>query len=195
MTPASPVTELVCEVCALRQPPATRCARCDLPMRLPRGMWPVADPPITPLPGLEPTTLDPVLLLSEETVPGFEPTIAEAVDEVAAFHLPGFEPTADALVDVAGDMPPPPGIERTPDFERTAPPTAPGIPPRCPYCGFVQREGRVCNHCGRSKVRLLVGNPEAVRALVGADRVRCRSCGASVPDALLCSDCGLPLPD
>lgn len=194
MTPAGPVNELVCEVCALPQPPATRCARCDLPMRLPRGVRPVADPPVTPLPGLETTTLDPVLLLEEDTVPGFEPTVAGAVDDVPMAYVPGFEPTADVLIDLPGEDASLPGIERLPEFERTAPATAAGIPERCPYCGFVQRDGRVCNHCGRSKVRLLVGNPEAVREFLGAERVRCRSCGATVPEALLCSDCGLPLP-
>lgn len=195
MTPPSPVTELVCEVCGTRQPPATRCARCDLPMRLPKGVRPVADPPVERLPGLEVTTLDPVLLLSEETVPGFEPTVAEPVPDVAPTYLRDFEPTAQELIELPGEDPVLPGIERTPQFERQAAPVPSGVPERCPYCGFVQPEGRVCNNCGRSKVRLLVGNPEAVAQFVAGDRVRCRACGATVPTALLCSDCGQPLPD
>lgn len=163
-------------------------------MRLPPGVRPVADPPITPLPGLEPTIGDPVLLLWDEPLEGLEPTIAEPVADVPTEFLDGFEPTAPGFIDLPGEDDVLPGIERFDEPEKTMPEAARRTPKRCPYCGFVQDTGRICNHCGRSKTRLLVGDPDAVAELMNEVNIRCVACGDTVPHRLQCVGCGEVLP-
>lgn len=187
------MTELVCEVCSARQRPATSCARCGLPLRLPPGVEPVADPPITPLPGLEPTIRDPALVLWDDEVPGLERTIAEPAPDVPVEFIPGFEPTAPGFIDLPGEDDVLPGIERLPVAEKTMPEAAGRTPHRCPYCGYV-REGRICHNCGRAKSRLLVGNPDAIAELMNETDIRCVACGSLVPHRARCVGCGEMLP-
>jgi hypothetical protein len=188
-----PVT---CEVCETPQPPATVCAVCGLPLHVPRGVRLVGDPPIVPMPDLEPTRFDEAIDYGSVAIPDLEPTVMEAAPELPPFYLPGFESTTDQLLDLPGEDPVMPDLERTSEpFLKSAPPPA-GQPAGCPYCGFEQASGRMCNNCGRSRIRVLPPEP-AVKAVSKDDAsiVRCRSCGAKVPLFKLCSDCGMPLPD
>lgn len=165
-----------------------------MPMRLPPGVAPVADPPITPLPGLMPTISDPALLMWDEEVPGLEQTIADPVPEVSVEYIPGFEPTAPGFLDLPGEDDVLPGLERFPEAEKLMPPEAGRTPRRCPYCGYEQAEGRICNNCGRSKSRLLVGDPAAVAEMMNETSIRCVACGDTVPHRLQCVGCGEILP-
>lgn len=187
--------EVECEVCQTRQPPRTRCATCDMPMRLPTGVRPVADPPIEPLEGLEHTILDPALLLFDDVVEGLEPTHAAPVFDLPSDPVPGLEQTEHEDVLLIGGVDVVPGLESSETFERTTPESAAAVPEECPYCRFRQPEGRVCNACGRAKVRLLVGDPDAKARLLADERVRCRLCGETVPRQSSCRVCGAWLPD
>lgn len=168
-----------------------------MPLQLPRGVRPVADPPIERLPGLEQTRFDDVLTMGTDVVPGFEQTLQDRAPEVIPDYIPGFEATAtEELIELPGSTPAPmiPGIERTAqEFDRT-PPAPTGVPVNCPYCGFAQATGKICNSCGRSKQRFVPSRPESGAYGGDEETVRCRSCGAKVKHHKLCSECGSQLP-
>lgn len=190
MYPSFPSALVVCEVCETAQAPATLCANCDMPLKLPKGVRPVADPPIERVPGLEPNAFDDVQVYAAP-IPDLELTHHDAAPEGVRTFVPGFEPTADLLLDLPGEDPVLAGLERT--VEEFVPETsgAAYAPDACPYCGHVQPGARICDNCGRQRSRVL---GRAARRDVAGEPVRCHACGARVEPAELCSDCGQPLP-
>lgn len=187
--------QIRCEFCETQQPPASTCSQCGLRLKLPPNVLPSADPPIERISDLEPTSSDHVEFIGAGEVPGLELTHFDAAIEVPDAPVPGFETTSDVLlIDLPGDDSFLPDLERTTeDFERSAPPV--GMPEECPWCGHVQPEGRMCDHCGRSRMRVLPPKHRiAPTAKDDGPRVRCRMCGITVVAAALCTDCGQPLP-
>lgn len=171
-----------------------------MPLHLPEGVLPTGDPVIERLPELEVTIAEPIGDIGVESLPELDPTIAEATPEVGAAPVPDLERTALELDDLPGFDEEIPDLERAvEEFERL-PPMEEGIPDQCPSCGFVKASGRMCNNCGRSKIRILPPSDFASFLLVPLDgddaesRVRCRGCGAMMKPGALCSDCGQPLP-
>ncbi len=217
-SPGSP--SVTCEVCEAVQPPATLCAECGMALHLPEGVVPAADPPIERLPDLEVTVSAPVGDVESGILPELEPTIAEATPDIGVASLPDFESTVqgtaappgggDDLPGVEEDLPSveddlPVAEEEVPDIEQAVqeferlPPMEEGIPDQCPWCGFAKSSGRMCNNCGRSKIRILPSTDFASILLVPLDeddqaRVRCRGCGAMMKPGARCTDCGQPLP-
>jgi DNA-directed RNA polymerase subunit RPC12/RpoP len=123
-------------------------------------------------------------------MPDLEVTIPERVAEVATEAIPGYEVAAEApVIDLPGFDDVVPELERTVDeFEKTA--VEPGYPRLCPYCGFEQAEGRLCDNCGRSRVA-----PKFTTQEQESRTIRCPGCGSQVVWSTHCSDCGTPLPE
>jgi ribosomal protein L32 len=165
-----------------------------MPLRLPPGVRPVADPPIEQMPGLELTSYEPVAAVRSAVIADLEVTVAPPAGAVLPDYIPGFETTAtEELLELPGGVADPtlPGIERTvEEFERSPMPLTEGPEP-CPFCGFVQASGRVCNNCGRSRFRVLRSGLSRAEL---DEAVRCPSCGAKVKRSKVCSDCGNPMP-
>lgn len=185
--------QVICEVCETSQEPASICVQCGMSLKVASGIALTGDPPLEVMPDLERTSAEFVDEIPMARVAGYERTIEDRIGEVeqVAF-VPGFETTSEILLDLFGEDEKLDGIERTTeDFERTA--RAPRLDGPCPYCGFVQSDGRLCNHCGRAKVRVIAPAVIAARTREPA-MVRCRVCGLTVLHERLCSDCGQPLP-
>ncbi len=183
---------VTCEVCGLIQTPQSACARCGLLLKVPKELARAGDPPIEPLPDLEPTRWEPDGL-ERQGIPAppldIERGREESIGDVWVERVLGLEPTAERD---SSDPPgqPVPGLEpATEPFEKTVGPEA-LTPTVCPYCGYRQSSGRVCDYCGRVRSRVLPG--------IGGDgeavTVMCAACGARVLPGALCSDCGEPLP-
>lgn len=184
-------------MCETVQPPAWVCVTCGLSLKL-KGRLP-PEQPIVPVEGLETNAPDSGGETFVERLGDLEPTGQAPTPDVRPAGIDGFEATAQLeILDPFGDD----GSDRVPDLERTCEPferTA-GLTgeasPNCPWCGYVQATGRVCDHCGRSRTRILAPLPAPVaraRRPGDDDRVRCPACGAKVLPARLCSDCGTPL--
>jgi hypothetical protein len=190
-----PGLQVVCEVCETSQEPASECVSCGMKLHVPAGVPLTGDPVVERPPGLEPTRLGAAPDLPAWQLPDLETTVLPPTPRPALDFVPGFEPTEQSLLDLPGDDPVLPGLERTTsDFDRDTPRGPVGVPATCPYCAFTQREGRVCNNCGRSKLRVLEPPPAPGVGASTGEKVRCRSCGTYVKPAKLCSDCGRPLP-
>lgn len=181
--------QVTCAVCETPQPPASLCANCGMRLKVPAGMLKTADPAVERVPDFEPTAAEAVPELRAAAPVGLEQTCLEATPAVVAPIVEGFETTQQLLIDLPGDERLA-GLEVADAFEKTSGPDALD-PLDCPYCGFHQPVGRVCDNCGRMRTRVL-------RRVAGDPRdgpmVSCRGCGARVSHQTLCSDCGHPLP-
>jgi hypothetical protein len=171
----------ICPVCEHSQPAGDECERCGRKLSgAPPG------PPVTPLPGLEPTLAERVEVPAER-LPDLEPTRLQAGADA---------PPEDASAWIEADRAPPVG-EIAPDaipgleHHRAEPVPDDGEQARqgpqiCRYCRTEAMPGdRFCGRCG---MRLPRFDPVRVAAQERGDLV-CRDCGA-MGEGPRCRRCG-----
>lgn len=173
---------IVCPVCEHQQEAGSECALCG--RHLAEGWG--TDAPVTPLEGLELTSLDPAAAaaLPAEPVAGLEVTRFDAVElPLLAEALPDLEQTLAEPVAVATDA--------VPDLERVQaglPEDGPTLLPlvvTCRYCRTEAGPGeRLCARCG---MRLPLAAVTAPAPADGEPR-RC-SCGTPITRSS-CPACG-----
>lgn len=175
---------ITCPVCEHQQAAGSECEVCGRHLVEGRG----TDAPVTPLEGLELTSLDAGGLAGAaplERVPDLEATRFEPSGPPLAELVPDLEATLAAPVEVAPDV--------TPDLERGQdglPDDGPSLQPltvTCRYCRSVaQPADRLCARCGM-KLPLLAPAAAPARAAAAprlcscgtpVTRSRCPSCGA-----------------
>lgn len=172
---------IACPVCEHPQDGGAECAVCGRSLAALGGF----DPPVTPLEGLEPTTLASDQAGGEvAALPELEPTLQAAAGPVPADRLAELEPTLAPRVEAAGEL--------VPDLEPTAAPPS-GDPrtvlplfPVCRYCRTPAGPGeRLCGRCGmRLQIEPVTGPgaPVAVPRLCSCGtpvtRSTCPACGA-----------------
>lgn len=188
---SSRMSSVVCGVCETVQPPASRCAVCDLPLRVPAGVPLVGDPPLEPLPGLERTAYDAISGRPAEALFGLERTAWDEegtarTGEMSAPEVLGLERTEHPAAALRGlQSSPLEGLEPTGVVFEKSDPGELDVKP-CAWCGFPAGAGE-CPLCGRKS-----GQGDG-KTLSPSGHVRCFACGAHVRSGALCSDCGLPL--
>lgn len=159
-----------CPLCEHVQDAGAECEVCGHRLSGPG----TAEPPVAPLPGLEPTRMERVEVATE-SVPDLEPTLLAPVDAPPE-DLGWVEPTR-AAPEGAVPVEPVPDLERhmaepIPDLVGGLDPLAPVV---CRYCRSTAMPGD--KFCGRCGMRLSRFDP--VR-LAGSERgeLVCRDCGA-----------------
>lgn len=178
--------QITCRVCETVQPNAWYCATCGLALHtIPSPEW--VDPPPD---GFERTHVDDPSV-AVEPIPGLEVTRYDDVAAVASDDVPEIERASETSLEL--DLLTPqvetvPGLEPTSDtFERL--PVDPQAATRCEWCGYPQATGRVCDHCGRARTRVL----NAVEGDRDSLVVVCAACGARGASGRACPVCGEPV--
>lgn len=175
---------IVCPLCEHPQERGAECEVCGRALAAPS----VADPPVAPVDGLEPTlhAATPAAAVLPGPFLDLEPTLQAPVDVDAAFTVE-VEPTRAPPVDVDG--------EAVPDLERTAAaipddgPTPLPLAAVCRYCRTPALPGeRICGRCGMRLPFVPVAAPAAPDVAAGEER-RCTDCGALAPGDR-CPACG-----